>query len=60
MGALPRRWRWVAAHLAGCVGTARIVHGVHLPADTIGGWSFGALIGLAALEITDGIRRRAP
>lgn len=51
IAAVPRRWRWVAAALAGLVGLARIVHGVHLPADVIGGWSFGVLIGLGTLEL---------
>ena len=55
--ALPRRWRWVPALLAFLVGIARIVHGVHLPADVVGGWCLGALVGLATLETVDWIRR---
>lgn len=51
--ALPARWRPCAAALAASVGVARIVHGVHLPADVVGGWSFGVLVGLAALEVVD-------
>jgi glycosyltransferase 2 family protein len=49
MVALPRRWRPLAAVVAALVGIARIVHGVHLPADVVGGWSFGVLTGLAGL-----------
>ena len=39
MVAIPRRWRPAAAAVAAVVGVARIVHGVHLPADVVGGWS---------------------
>jgi undecaprenyl-diphosphatase len=53
--ATPRRWRWVLAVAAGLVGIARIVHGVHLPADVVGGWAFGTLIALGALEVVDRI-----
>ncbi len=49
MVVIPRRWRPVAAAIAGLVGVARIVHGVHLPADVVGGWSFGVLLGLGGL-----------
>lgn len=55
---LPRPWRPVAAVVAGLVGLARIAHGVHLPADVIGGWSFGALIGLGTVELVELIDRR--
>ncbi len=58
MAALPRRWRPVPAVLAGLVGIARIVHGVHLPADVVGGWSFGVLLSLGALWALDGVRAR--
>lgn len=51
IAAIPRRWRWVPVTVAALVGIARIVHGVHLPADVIGGWSFGVLIGLGTLEL---------
>ncbi len=51
MVVLPRRWRWVPALLAGLVGLARIVHGVHLPADVVGGWAFGTLIALGSLWV---------
>ena len=53
LAALPRRWRWVPLVLAALVGLARIVVGVHLPADVVGGWALGALIGVAALEVVD-------
>lgn len=59
MAALPRAWRPVAALAAGLVGVARIVHGVHLPADVVGGWSFGTLIALAGLELVDLIDARS-
>lgn len=58
IAALPRRWRWVPVAVAALVGVARIVHGVHLPADVIGGWSFGVLVGVGALELV-GRRSRA-
>jgi membrane-associated phospholipid phosphatase len=51
MVALPRRWRPVAAVIAALVGIGRIVHGVHLTADVVGGWSFGVLLGLAGLWV---------
>jgi membrane-associated phospholipid phosphatase len=51
MVALPRRWRPVAAVIAALVGIGRIVHGVHLAADVVGGWSFGVLLGLAGLWV---------
>mgnify|MGYP001813646639 FL=1 len=57
MAALPRRWRPLLAVVALLVGVARIVHGVHLPADVVGGWSFGMLIGLGALGAVDLIDR---
>jgi undecaprenyl-diphosphatase len=58
--ALPRRWRPLVAVLAFVVGIARIIHGVHLPADVIGGWSFGALLGLGAVTVVDRLRRPRP
>jgi glycosyltransferase 2 family protein len=54
--ALPRKWRIVPAILAVLVGIARIVHGVHLPADVIGGWSVGVLVGLGTLTLVDWLR----
>ena len=53
MAAIPPRWRPAAAGVAGLVGIARIVHGVHLPADVVGGWSFGALFAFATLAFLD-------
>ncbi len=55
MAALPPRWRPVLAAVAVLVGIARVVHGVHLPADLVGGWSLGVLIALGALSIVDRI-----
>jgi undecaprenyl-diphosphatase len=60
MVALPRRWRPLAAVIAVLVGIARIVHGVHLPADVVGGWSFGVLLGLAGLWLAGLIPSRPP
>jgi len=56
MAALPPRWRPLLAAVAFLVGIARVVHGVHLPADLVGGWSLGVLIALGALSIVDRIR----
>ena len=58
MVALPRRWRPAAVALAVVVGIARIIHGVHFPADVVGGWSFGVLIAIGALALLDLIERR--
>jgi membrane-associated phospholipid phosphatase len=58
MVALPRRWRPVAAVVAALVGIGRIVHGVHLAADVVGGWSFGVLIGMAGLWLAGQVPRR--
>jgi undecaprenyl-diphosphatase len=61
MVALPRAWRPVAALLAVLVGVARVVSGVHLPADVVGGWCFGTLValgGLALLDVVEGVSRR--
>jgi len=55
MTAVPTRWRPALATVAGLVGLARIVHGVHLPADLVGGWSFGTLVALCALAVLDRI-----
>jgi undecaprenyl-diphosphatase len=60
MVALPRQWRPLAAVIAVLVGIARIVHGVHLPADVVGGWSFGVLLGLAGLWVAGSIPSRRP
>ena len=55
MAALPARWRPLIAVGAILVGLARVVHGVHLPADLVGGWSLGVLISLGALWAVDRI-----
>jgi len=56
--ALPPRARPFAALAAGAVGVARIVHGVHLPADVVGGWSFGILTGLGGVWVMGTLRAR--
>jgi membrane-associated phospholipid phosphatase len=48
---LPSRWRPVPVVVAALVGIARIVHGVHLPADVVGGWAFGTLVSLGTLWV---------
>jgi len=58
MAAVARPYRWVLVVVAAAVGIARIVHGVHLPADVIGGWSYGVIVGVATLAVYDGIRAR--
>ena len=60
MVALPRRWRPAAAGVALVVGIARIIHGVHLPADIIGGWSFGLLMAIGTLAALDRIEQHTP
>ncbi len=62
MAAVPRRYRWILVTVAATVGIARIVHGVHFPADVVGGWSYGALVGVATLAVYDRLadRRRVP
>jgi undecaprenyl-diphosphatase len=59
MVALPRRFRWIVLVIALFVGVARIVHGVHLPADVVGGWAFGALIGFGGIWVYDRIAARS-
>ena len=49
VAALPARWRPIAIVAASVTGIARIVHGVHFPADVIGGWSLGQLQKLNSL-----------
>lgn len=53
MAALPARWRWLPVVLAATVGIARIVHGVHLAADVVGGWALGVLVAMGALWCLD-------
>jgi undecaprenyl-diphosphatase len=59
MTVLPRRWRPVVVLVPVLVGLGRVVHGVHLPADVAGGWSFGVLIGLATVELMGRLRDRS-
>jgi len=59
MVALPPKWRPVAAGLVLVVGVARVIHGVHLPADVVGGWSFGVLMAIGSIAVLDIIERRA-
>jgi membrane-associated phospholipid phosphatase len=58
MTVVPRRLRPVLVLLAFLVGVGRIVHGVHLPADVVGGWGFGVLVGLATIELMGRLRAR--
>jgi membrane-associated phospholipid phosphatase len=37
-----------------------LVHGVHLPADVVGGWCVGVLLALGALALLDLLERHAP
>lgn len=60
MAAVPRRHRGILVVVAGLVGIARIVHGVHFPADVVGGWSYGVLAGVATLAIYDRVMARRP
>ena len=53
LGATPYRWRPVVGAAAAVVGVARIVHGVHFPADVIGGWSLGIVLGIVTTWATD-------
>jgi membrane-associated phospholipid phosphatase len=57
--ALPPRWRWLGIVLAAAVGIARVVHGVHLAVDVIGGWSLGVLVAMGAIWCLDRVAPRA-
>ena len=59
MAALRGRWRLIPPVLAFLVGIARVVHGVHLTADIVGGWALGILIGLGALGLVDLVSHRS-
>lgn len=48
---LPPRWRWLPVLAAGLVGLGRVVYGMHLPADVVGGWAFGTLVGVGGLRM---------
>jgi undecaprenyl-diphosphatase len=56
MTVLSRKWRPLLVLLPGLVGIGRIVHGVHLPADVVGGWAFGVLTGLGTVEMFGRLR----
>jgi membrane-associated phospholipid phosphatase len=58
MTVLPRKARPWLVLLPVLVGVGRIVHGVHLPADVVGGWAFGVLTGLGTVELFGRIRDR--
>jgi glycosyltransferase 2 family protein len=58
---VPRRARPLLVIAVAIVGVARVVHGVHLVADVVGGWALGMLIGLAVVEVVERLAsRRAP
>jgi undecaprenyl-diphosphatase len=56
--ALPPRARPWTVLVAALVGLARMVEGVHLAADVVGGWATGVLLGLAALEVVERVEDR--
>jgi undecaprenyl-diphosphatase len=56
---VPRRWWPLMIAAVVIVGLARIVHGVHLPADVVGGWAFGTLLGLVGVSVIDWRRPHA-
>lgn len=58
MTVLPRRARPLLVLVVALVGVGRIVHGVHLPADVVGGWAFGVLTGLGVVEVVGRMRRQ--
>jgi undecaprenyl-diphosphatase len=47
--ALPPALRLLPAAGAALTGVGRIVYGMHLPADVVGGWGLGALLGLVGV-----------
>jgi undecaprenyl-diphosphatase len=56
--ALPARWRALPLAVAAVVGIARMVVGVHLPADVVGGAGLGILCGLIASSVVAAAGRR--
>jgi undecaprenyl-diphosphatase len=56
---LPARWRAAPLAVAAVVGVARMVVGVHLPADVVGGAGLGVLCGLVASWVLAAARRGA-
>jgi glycosyltransferase 2 family protein len=60
MAAVPPRWRPVLVAVAFLVGLGRVVHGVHLAVDVVGGWAFGTLVGVAGLTVVDRYRAQHP
>jgi undecaprenyl-diphosphatase len=55
---VPRRARPVLILLVFLVGVSRVVYGLHLPVDVVGGWALGCLIGLVVVEAVDRLRAR--
>lgn len=61
---LPRRRPWrvalwiVAITVAITVGLSRVVLGVHLPSDVVGGWLWGGLLAVAATRIGRWVPRK--
>jgi undecaprenyl-diphosphatase len=50
----PERWRRLAVGgavlLSLCIGTSRVLLGVHWPSDVVGGWAFGLFWLMALLQ----------
>jgi len=55
---IPRRARPLLVLAVALVGAARVVHGVHLAVDVVGGWALGMLIGLVVVEVVDRLASR--
>ena len=56
------RWKWPAVAgalvLSFCIGTSRLMLGVHWPTDVVGGWAFGLLWVLLALPMAERLAQR--